>query len=216
MFSGCSNLSSINLSNFNTTNVQNMSYMFSNCPNLKNINLCSFIPPSNYNILNQMFNSNSNWDKILIPSKSLYNNVNLNITNKFKICKCYKDCLECSDDGNNTHQNCLNCSNGKFLNNSNCLSCYYKCETCNKEGDNITNNCLICKSIYYFLNNNCYDNCPDGYYNSNEDGECKKCYYKCKTCSSDPVFDNNNNIISMNCIKCKKIFKLKKSFGDEI
>ena len=31
MFSGCSSLTSLDLSNFNTNNVNNMSYMFSNC-----------------------------------------------------------------------------------------------------------------------------------------------------------------------------------------
>ena len=31
MFSGCSSLKELNLSNFNTNNVTNMSYMFSRC-----------------------------------------------------------------------------------------------------------------------------------------------------------------------------------------
>ena len=42
MFSGCSSLKYINLSNFNTQSVTNMSYTFSGCSSLKNINLSSF------------------------------------------------------------------------------------------------------------------------------------------------------------------------------
>ena len=33
MFSGCSSLKELNLSNFNTNNVKNMGYMFSRCSN---------------------------------------------------------------------------------------------------------------------------------------------------------------------------------------
>ena len=47
MFYGCSNLTSINLSSFNTQNVTNMSNMFYGCSNLKEIkinkNLCEKI-----------------------------------------------------------------------------------------------------------------------------------------------------------------------------
>ena len=39
MFSGCNSLTNIDLSNFNTQNVTNMSYMFYKCSSLTNINL---------------------------------------------------------------------------------------------------------------------------------------------------------------------------------
>ena len=42
MFSACKSLTSINLSNFNTQNVTNMSYMFSECKSLTSINLSNF------------------------------------------------------------------------------------------------------------------------------------------------------------------------------
>ena len=42
MFSDCSSLTSIDLSNFNTNNVTNMSCMFSGCSSLTSINLCNF------------------------------------------------------------------------------------------------------------------------------------------------------------------------------
>ncbi len=42
MFSGCSSLTSLNLSMFNTTNVTNMGSMFAGCSNLTSLNLSSF------------------------------------------------------------------------------------------------------------------------------------------------------------------------------
>ena len=38
MFSNCSSLTSLNLSNFNTNNVNNMSEMFSDCSSLTSLN----------------------------------------------------------------------------------------------------------------------------------------------------------------------------------
>ena len=42
MFYNCSSLTSLNLSNFYTYNVQNMSYMFYNCCSLTSLNLSNF------------------------------------------------------------------------------------------------------------------------------------------------------------------------------
>ena len=42
MFCNCNSLININLSNFNTQNVTDMSYMFSDCYYLTNINLSNF------------------------------------------------------------------------------------------------------------------------------------------------------------------------------
>ena len=39
MFSGCSSLTNLNLSNFNTNNVTNMGCMFFECKNLTNNNI---------------------------------------------------------------------------------------------------------------------------------------------------------------------------------
>ena len=43
MFYNCSKLMNLNLSNFNTQNVTNMSQMFWNCNSLKNLNLSNLL-----------------------------------------------------------------------------------------------------------------------------------------------------------------------------
>ena len=42
MFNGCSSLTNLNLSNFNTQNVTNMFCMFNGCSSLTNLNLSNF------------------------------------------------------------------------------------------------------------------------------------------------------------------------------
>ena len=42
MFSGCSSLKELNLNNFNTNNVTNLSWMFYGCSSLKELNLPKF------------------------------------------------------------------------------------------------------------------------------------------------------------------------------
>ena len=56
MFNGCSGLTSIELSGFNTSNVTNMSYMFNNCSGLTSIELSGF-NTSNVTNMSCMFNN---------------------------------------------------------------------------------------------------------------------------------------------------------------
>ena len=72
MFSGCSSLKEINLSNFNTVNVTNMGNMFCGCSSLKELDL------SNFNTFNatKMFQMFSGCSKQLIMEiKSHYKNI---------------------------------------------------------------------------------------------------------------------------------------------
>ena len=68
MFYGCSNLTNIDLSSFNTKNVTDMSWMFSGCSNLTNIDLSSF---NTENVTNMfyMFDLCYNLKKISINRK---------------------------------------------------------------------------------------------------------------------------------------------------
>ena len=72
MFSDCSSLTNINLSNFNTQNVTNMSCMFSNCSSLTNINLSNF---NTQNVTNMIY---------MFSGCSSLTNINI-ITNDKKI-----------------------------------------------------------------------------------------------------------------------------------
>ena len=50
MFNWCSSLKELNLTNFNTNNVNDMSYMFANCSSLKELNLTN---SSTNNVINK-------------------------------------------------------------------------------------------------------------------------------------------------------------------
>ena len=72
MFSGCSSLSELNLNNFNTNKVRNMTHMFSGCSSLKELNL------NNFNTINVveiggMFYKCSN--ELLMKIKTQYKNI---------------------------------------------------------------------------------------------------------------------------------------------
>ena len=71
MFSGCTSLKELNLSNFNTKNVTDISLMFSGCSSLKEINL------SNFNTINvtdmcHMFDGCS--DELKLKLRNQYKN----------------------------------------------------------------------------------------------------------------------------------------------
>ena len=59
MFYGCSSLKEINLSNFNTNNVNDMKEMFSSCSSLKKINLSNFNTNNATNMINIFYRCNS-------------------------------------------------------------------------------------------------------------------------------------------------------------
>jgi surface protein len=77
MFDKCYNLTSIDLSSFNTENVSNMSYMFSVCSNLKEINLSSF-NTKNVTDMRCMFNYCSNLKNVDLSSFDTTNVTNIN------------------------------------------------------------------------------------------------------------------------------------------
>ena len=59
MFGGCSSLTSLNLSNFNTNNVNNMSGMFSKCSSLTSLNISNFNTNNANNMINMFYNCSS-------------------------------------------------------------------------------------------------------------------------------------------------------------
>jgi surface protein len=59
MFSDCNSLTNLNLSNFNTQKVLDMSYMFAHCNNLKKLNLKNFKIKENTDVSDIYYNINS-------------------------------------------------------------------------------------------------------------------------------------------------------------
>ena len=78
MFNKCSSLTSLDLSNFNTNNVENMKCMFRECTSLTSLNLSNF-NTSNVNDMNQMFLNLNNNCNILTKEQKILNE----IKNKF-------------------------------------------------------------------------------------------------------------------------------------
>ncbi len=76
MFSGCSSLLNLNLSNFNTSNVTNMSSMFSRCSGLISLDLCNF-NTSNVTNMSFMFSSCKNLTSLDLTSFNTINVTNI-------------------------------------------------------------------------------------------------------------------------------------------
>ena len=74
MFNGCNSLNSIDLSSFNTTNVNDMSFMFGGCFTLNSIDLSSF-NTTNVNNMNAMFGACKSLKSIDLSS---FNTTNVN------------------------------------------------------------------------------------------------------------------------------------------
>ena len=77
MFRGCSSLTNINLSNFNTNNVTNMSCMFRGCSSLANINLSNF-NTNNVTAMWSMFDGCKNLtkNKVIANDEEILNELN--------------------------------------------------------------------------------------------------------------------------------------------
>ena len=90
MFSGCKGLTSINLSNFDTSNVTAMGSMFYNCTSLTSINLSNF-DTSNVTAMGYMFYNCKGLTSIDIRSFSSINlsNCSLMLTSVPSTCKVY-------------------------------------------------------------------------------------------------------------------------------
>jgi len=100
MFSGCSSLSNINLSNFNSNNVINMSFMFSGCSSLSNINLSNF-NTNNVNDMSYMFYECSSLKDIDLSNFNT-NNVTT-MSHMFYECSSLKDMDLSNFDTNNVN-----------------------------------------------------------------------------------------------------------------
>ena len=71
MFYKCSSLTSLNLSNLNTNNVNNMSYMFYKCSSLTSLNLSNFNTNNVTNMEDIFSGLNENCDVITLDNHLL-------------------------------------------------------------------------------------------------------------------------------------------------
>ena len=70
MFSGCSSLEELNLSNFNTNKVINMSAMFLGCSSLKELNISNFNTNKVINMSDIFYGCNDKLKKIKFIAKN--------------------------------------------------------------------------------------------------------------------------------------------------
>jgi hypothetical protein len=115
-----------------------------------------------------------------IPSNSIIPGYYLD-TNSNKFTKCYNSCKSCSQKGDDSNHQCLECKDSFYKsedNSNNCFKndnpvpgyyfnptdklfkhCYKNCYTCTEAGNDYTHNCLTCKLDYFVLEDNntqCY------------------------------------------------------------
>ena len=167
MFYNCISLTSLDLSHFNTSQVTDMRIMFYNCTNLEYINLNNFIgiKLSGSDYYSNMFDYIP--DNAVICIKD--NKDNKIIVNQIKNKKCY--IIDCDNDWKLKQK--------KLINNNNiCI-------------DNCYND-----TIYkYEYNGKCYNNCINGYINNTI---CKCELEKCLICSNVAIYYNLCNKCNYN------------------
>jgi len=163
MFSYCLTLTSLDLSNFNTSKTTDMTYMFSDCFNLEYINLINFNENNNLKLLSMFDNTPNN---III----CINENNTKIYSEIKFKACYS--IDCTNNWKSKQKKLI------YKNNSECIE-----------------NCINNSLYKYEYNGICYDNCTNGFIDINNTYICKCELDKCLLCSN----------VSLNkklCTKC--------------
>ena len=199
MFSGCSNLISLDISNFNTSSVNHMDNMFNGCSSLISLDLNCFDLSSAEN-LDSMFSGCNN--NLIYCIDNNENNELLSYIESYSF-KNNNDCSNiCFNDNKKiifeTKTCILNCTNTyKFEYKKRCY------ESCPKGTYEIYNNT---SNIPYFY---CNNKIPEGYYFDIIDEIYKPCYLSCKVCNE--FSDKKNN----NCIECSQNFTFLNDFPND-
>ena len=71
LFYGCTSLKELDLSNFNTENITDMSYMFYNCSSLKKLNISNF-NVNKVKVVNYMFYGCSSLTDVIFSESYIY------------------------------------------------------------------------------------------------------------------------------------------------
>ena len=194
MFQDCSSLKTIDFSNFDTSNVQEIRHIFWGCASLTSIDLSNFILPRLTIDPCHMFQYSPNIKYISIKNGRINSLVITQINQWLSL-----DGIALSDTNLNLRDKVrswnkiINC----FYNNNNKFTGYIKTYSNN-------NICNFCGTDYYKIYNdptntnsnyNCYKEL-EGYYLDKNDFIFKKCYTSCKKC------EMKGNITNHNCIEC--------------
>ena len=192
MFSGCSSLTSLNLSNFDTSLVTNIRSMFYGCSNLTSLDLSNF-NTSNVIRMHNMFDGCRNLEYINIKN---FNENNLDKSLAYDIFKNVPDNIVI----------CINDDNNIILDEINKTNCYIK--ICSNDWileqnkiNHETGECIHTCYGKYEYNGNCYENCNNGYYIDNiyNINRCKCELDKCLSCPEAAL--------SLNlCLSCNNNF----------
>ena len=193
MFAGCSSLTSLELSNFDTSQVQNMNYMFYKCSSLISLDLSNF-NTSIVRKMNNMFSGCINLEYI-----------NLANFDERKI--------ESQDYiFSNVQANVVICANGNFTkhiifeqkDNIKChaIDCSINWKLKQKKIINNINECIdSCDNstqYKYEYNGKCYENCSNGFLYDNNSNIINKCKCELDKCLMCPQVALDHNL----CTKC--------------
>ena len=165
IFSNCSSLTSLNISNFNTNNVIDMNNMFSNCSSLTTLNLSNFNTKNVTNMSNMFYNcssltnldlSNFNTNNVIDMNEMFYNckslkSLNLSNFNTYNVINMIKMFCECNS------LKTLNISNFTTINVEDMSEMFYNCKSLKSLnlGNLNTNNVINKENMFYNIPNNC-------------------------------------------------------------
>ena len=193
MFSDCSNLTSLDLSNFNTSKVQYMEKMFYGCKSLSSLDLSNF-DTSKVQRLYKMFEGCKNLEYINLKNFNEKNLVSYHIYDVFKYVP--DNIVICINEDN------IN----KILSQIKTVKCYvidclYDWKLVQNKMDNYSRECILTCYNKYEYNGKCLDNCTNGYYIDNiyNNNRCK--------CELDKCFSCPDTALSRNlCLSCNEHF----------
>ena len=211
MFGNLNSLRTLDLSNFNTSSVENMLDMFCGCTSLVSLNLNSFDTSKIKTFYGMLYSCNSiiylNLNSFAIRQDA---NIEYMIPTSDNLLLCYNESVASKL---NTYAN--KCDNNCFKNGYKLAPNKREClEECDKDSIykySFNNICFkTCSEIsqylygtsdygiyYNYEKTKCIDDIPDGYYlNDTNEKAIDKCNVKCKTCNDE---SNMNDL----CLTCK-------------
>ena len=215
MFIDCSSLTSLNLSNFDTSKVNSMNYMFRGCISLTSLILFNF-NTSKVTMMDSMFKdclsltslnlSNFDTSKVISMNSIFSGCYNLEYINLNNFTNCLTSCINMFYNVSNNIVICININKSidkiyKQISNKACsiIDCTNNWKSKQKKIIYNNNTCIdncINNSLYkYEYNGKCYENCTYYYYLDNDYN------YHCTTNSDCPYEYQKLNIETNECIK---------------